>query len=322
MLPAILPNAVAKYLNSILQLFQCMVDADCTFNPFPAAHMTCCNSGRDFKTCHFICNAMIRSELGKGNLINHVTATIDQAEKGQSDMVNGITIAEEVGKGNMVGGVTIAEEIGQGNMVNGITIAEEVGKGNMVGGVTIAEEIGQGNMVNGITIAEEVGKGNMVGGVTIAEEIGQGNMINGITIAEEVGKGNMVGGVTIAEVGQGNNAGGNMVNGITVPEIGQGNQVNRMTASIGQGEKGQNNMVNGITIAEEIGQGNMVNGVTIPSVNTRRTSSSSSSPAVDGHEPVARVRVQSDYTLGRYKSILSGMRMQIKILFLPLSYYH
>jgi hypothetical protein len=260
MLPAILPNAVAKYLNSILQLFQCMVDADCTFNPFPAAHMTCCNSGRDFKTCHFICNAMIRSELGKGNLINHVTATIDQAEKGQSDMVNGITIAEEVGKGNMVGGVTIAEEIGQGNMINGITIAEEVGKGNMVGGVTIAE------------------------------------------------------------VGQGNNAGGNMVNGITVPEIGQGNQVNRMTASIGQGEKGQNNMVNGITIAEEIGQGNMVNGVTIPSVNTRRTSSSSSSPAVDGHEPVARVRVQADYTLGRYKSILSGMRMQIKILFLPLSY--
>lgn len=191
-----------------------MVDADCTFNPFPAAKMTCCTSGRDFKTCHFICNAMIRSEFGKGNLINHVTATSGQGEKGQNNLVNGITIAEEDGKGNMVGGVTIAE------------------------------------------------------------------------------------------VGQGNMAGGNMVNGITVPGVGQGNLVSRMTASIGQGEKGQNNMVNGVTIAEEVGKGNMVNGVTIPSVNTR---TSSSSPAVDGHEPVARVRVQSDYTLGRYKSILSGM---------------
>ena len=253
-----------------------MVDADCTFNPYPAAKMTCCTSGRDFKTCHFICNAMIRSEFGKGNLINHVTATVGQGEKGQNNMVNGITIAEKIGQGNMVGGVTIAE----------------------------------------------VGQGNMVGGVTIAEKIGQGNMVNGITIAEEIGQGNMVNGITIAEVGQGNMAGGNMVNGITVPGVGQGNLVSRMTASIGQGEKGQNNMVNGITIAEEIGMGNMVNGVTIPNVNTRRTSTTTSSslPAVDGHEPVARVRVQSDYTLGRYKTILSGMRMQIKILFLPYSF--
>ena len=201
------------------------------------------------------------AEIGKGNMVNGNMASIAQGEKGQNNMVSGVTIAEvgqvgpeagQVGKGNMVGGVTVAEvgQGGQGNMVNGITAAE-VGQG------------GQGNMVNGITVAE-VGQ--------VGPEAGQ------------VGQGNMVGGVTVAEVGQ----------------VGQGNMVNGITTSIMEGQmdqKGKNKMSGGITAAANA----RARCTRVPTVDASMVYGY-------GYEPFAQARVAQDYdyTIGRYKSILSG----------------